>query len=148
MAKENLDKKGVIRAMFLAILIAFLGIGVLGWQYRRLERERLPALEEKIAQGEAASVLDKFMELRIKKNETQAMYYLTERTAEQKNQGEFSLIANFEDYEILKTEKLNEEQYRFLVKIYQTGEMGDFIEIINLIKILDRYYIDSVVIAG
>ena len=35
-----------------------------------------------------------------------------------------------------------------MIKIYEEGGISDFVEVINLIKILDRYYINSVQIAG
>jgi len=134
--------------MFLAILIAFLGIGILGWQYRQLEKERIPALEEKIEKRSAEDVLANFMQARIEKNEVVAKRYLTETSMEQKNQGEFLLIDSFENYEVLKTEKLDQDNYRYIIKIYEGGGVGDFVEVINLIKILNRYYINSVQIAG
>jgi len=134
--------------MFLAILIAFLGIGILGWQYRQLEKERIPALEEKIEKRSAEDVLANFMQARIEKNEVVAKRYLTETSMEQKNQGEFLLIDSFENYEVLKTEKLDQDNYHYIIKIYEGGGVGDFVEVINLIKILNRYYINSVQIAG
>ncbi len=144
---DSVDKKGVLKAMFLAILIAFLAIGILAWQYQRIEKERLPALEEKIEKRSTEDVLDKFMQMRIDKNEKGALRYLTEGAVQQRDQAEFSLLDNFESYEILQSEKVDEEKYRYVVKIYEEG-MGDFIEVITLIKILDNYYIDSVQIAG
>ncbi len=150
----SLDKKGILKAMSLAILIAFLGIGILGWQYHRLEKKRIPLIEEEInrqkeqmEQKTAENVLDKFMSARIEKNEAQATHCLTEGAMEQKNRGQFTLINKFESYEALKTEKLTENKYRFVIKIYEE-EMGDFVEIIILTKILDKYYIDSVEMAG
>lgn len=148
MENQSLDKKGVLKAMFLAILIAFLGIGILGWQYRQLEKERIPALEEKIEKRSTQDVLDKFMQARIEKDEVIAKRYLTEASMEQKLQEEFSLINDFASYEVLKTEKLKQDKYRYIVKIYEEGERSDFVEVIILIRILDRYYIDSVQIAG
>ncbi len=144
---NSVDKKGVLRAMSLAIFIAFLGIGILGWQYRQLEKEQLPALEEKIEKRSIEDVLDKFMQMRIDKDEARALRYLTEGAVQQKDQGEFNLLESFESYEILQSEKLDGDKYRYVVKIYEEG-IGDFIEVIDLIKILDKYYIDSVQIAG
>lgn len=148
------DKKGVLRAMGFAILIAFLGIGILGWQYHQLEKKKIPLLEEEIAKQKetmeerlAESVLEKFMLARIGRREAQALAYLTERAMEQKRGNEFSLINKFEDYEILAIEKLEENKFRGAVKIYEE-ERKDFVEVIILIKILDKYYIDSVEIAG
>lgn len=152
---DSLDKKGILKVMTFAILIALLGIGILGWQYRQLEKKRLPELEEKIEeqkeemeQKTAESVLDKFILARIEKNESQAIHYLTERAMEQKNRGKFVLINDFGSYEILKTEKLGEDEYQFIVKLYREEGIGEIVEVIILIKILDKYYIHSVQIAG
>ena len=148
MEEQSLDKKGVLKAMFLAILIAFLGIGILGWQYRKIEGEKIPAIEEKMEQKSVESFLDRFMEYRIDKNEKRAGGFLTERAMEQKLQNKFVLIDNFENYEIIKSEKLADNNYRFIVKIISEEGTGDFVEVIVLTKILDKYYIDSVQIAG
>ena len=88
------------------------------------------------------------MQMRIDKNEKGAMRYLTEGAVQQKNQAEFSLLDNFENYEVLQSEKLDEEKYRYVVKIIYEQGIDDFVEIITLIKILDKYYIDAVHIAG
>ncbi len=145
---NGVDKKGMIKTLSFALIIAFLCIGILGWQYRKIEKEEIPALEEKIEQKSTETALDKFMYLRIAKNESAAMRYLTERAVEQKNKEEFSLVNDFKSYEVLKIEKTAEEKYRYLVKIYEEGGLSNFIEVIALIKILGQYYVDSVEIAG
>ncbi|OGZ24741.1 MAG: hypothetical protein A2896_02580 [Candidatus Nealsonbacteria bacterium RIFCSPLOWO2_01_FULL_43_32] len=147
MAEENLDKKGVFRAMVLAILIAFLGIGLLGWQYRKIEQEKIPALEQKLEQKSAEAVLDRFMGYRVDKNEKRAEGLLTERATEEKLQSKFVLIDSFENYEIIKSEKLADGNYRFIVKVVEE-DANDFVEVIILTKILGQYYIDSVELAG
>jgi len=139
MATEEIDKKGIIKALVLALLLAFLGIGILGWQYRRIETEKIPALEEKIEQKTAESALDKFMRFRIGKNEQAALNYLTDK---------FLLLGDFETYEILNQDKLSDDRYRFAVKIYDGGKMNDRVEVITLTKILDQYYVDSVELGG
>lgn len=152
---DSLDKKGILKVMTFAILIALLGIGILGWQYRQIEKKRIPELEKKVGeqkeemeQKEAEDILDKFISARIGKNENQAALYLTEGGMEQKKQAKFVSVNDFESYEILKTEKLEEDKYRFIVKLYREEGIGEIVEVIILIKILDRYYIDSVQIAG
>lgn len=132
---ESLDKKGILKAVSMALAAAILGIVVLGWQYNRLEKKQLPALEEKIEQNSAQDVLRRFLE-------TRADILLTERAMEQKNKGEFVLENDVKYYEILKVDKLDDGNYRFHVKI------GDFIELITLTKILGSYYIDSIETAG
>ena len=148
MSEQPLDKKGILKALILAVLISFLGIGILGWQYRQLEKERIPALEEKIEKRSAEDILDGFMEARIDKDEKAAERYLTEASMEQKIQKEFSLVDSFESYETIKAERLEQDKYRYLVKIYEEGGQRDFIEVIILVKILDKYYVSSVQIAG
>ena len=150
-----LDKKGILKAMFFALVIAFLGIGILSWQYHRMEKETIPALEEELRrqkeefqQNLAQDMLNKFMEFRIEKDEARAAGFLTEGAMEQKAQAEFFLIDNFSNYEILKIEKLAPEKYRFIIKLYQEGGMGDFVEAIIVIKILDKYYINSIEMVG
>ncbi len=136
------ENKQIIKGMAIAMVIALAGIGILGWQYHRLEKKRLPALEEEIAkqkeemaQRAAQYVLEKFLETRDDN-------LLTERAMEQKNQKELFLIDGDGSYEILGAEKISEKEYQFLVK------MGDYIHIISLIEISNKYYIDSVEIAG
>lgn len=121
--------------MALALAISVLGIVVLGWQYNILEKKRLPALEEKIEQNSAQDVLERFLT-------TRADILLTERAMEQKLQGDFWPEDNLKNYEIIKIEKSANNNYRFIVKV------GDLVEIITLTKILGKYYIDSVEMAG
>jgi len=145
---KEIDKKGIIKTLILALLLAFLGIGILGWQYRKMETEKIPALEEKIEQKTVESVLDKFMRARIGKNEQVALGYLTEVALEQTNNNEFSLLGDFKTYEILNQDKLSDGRYRFAVKIYDSDKMNDWVEVIALTKISGQYYIDSVVMGG
>lgn len=148
MAEKELDKKGIVRALVFALLLAFLGIGILGWQYRRIEKEELPALQEKLEQKSVEAVLEKFMHARIQQSEKGAMDYLTERAVEGASRGEFSLLNDMETYEILSKEKLAEDKYRYAVRISEKGSINDFVEVIILSKIAGQYYIDSVAMGG
>ena len=132
---EEFDKKGIMKAMGIALAAAILGIAVLGWQYNKLEKKQLPALEEKIEQNSAQDVLRRYLD-------TRADILITERAMEQKIKGEFVLEEGVKYYEILKVDKLPDESYRFQVKV------GNYTEIITLIKILGSYYIDSIETAG
>jgi len=145
---NGVDKKGIIKALIFATFLAFLGIGILGWQYRHIEKEQIPALEEKIEQKSVEAVLEKFMHARIEQNKEISWGYLTERAVEDLNEGKFSLLNNMARYEIMNSEKLALNQYRYAVKIYEKGGVNDFVEIITLVKILDQYYIDSVTLGG
>jgi len=131
---ENSNKQ-IIKAMIIAMVMAFIGIGILGWQYRCLEKQQLPAIEEKIEQNSAQDVLERFLE-------TRADSLLTEKAMEQKKNNKPFLMEDKGVYEILEIRKLSEGQYQFLVRI------GDYIHLISLVKISGRYYIDSVEIAG
>ena len=148
MDNNDFDKKGIIKALVFALLLAFLGIGILGWQYRRIESEKVPALEQRLEQKSAEVVLEKFMHARIQQSEKTALNYLTEVAMEQKNSNEFSLLGDFQTYEILNQDKLSDGHYRFAVKIYDGGKMNNWVEIIVLVKILDQYYVDSVEMGG
>ncbi|MFH1820319.1 MAG: hypothetical protein ABH805_00105 [Candidatus Nealsonbacteria bacterium] len=146
--ENQVDKKGIIKALTLSLLLALVGIAVLGWQYRRIEKEEIPALEEKIEQNSVKVVFDHFMRARINRNEAGATQFLTERAVEDMNQGAFTLIDSLASYEILSTDKLGEETYRYAVKITETSGFNNFVEIIIMTKILDNYYVDSVQLAG
>lgn len=148
MTEKELDKRGIIKALVVALLLAFLGIGILGWQYRRIEKEQVPALEERLEQKSVEIVLEKFMHARIQQSEKTALNYLTERAVEQAAGGKFLLLNKMERYEILNSEKLSEGTYRYAVKIYEEGGRTDFVEVIILSKILGQYYIDSVEMGG
>ena len=99
-------------------------------------------------QGFAQDILENFIKARIDKNESQANLYLTEVAMEQKNKGMFVLIGNFKSYIVYKSEKLEEGNFRFFVKLYEENEALETVEIISVVKILDNYYINSVEIAG
>lgn len=60
------------------------------------------------------------------------------------------MINNFKSFEILKTEKIDETNYKSTVKIQEENEGYEMIETITITKILtlDKYYIDSIEIAG
>jgi hypothetical protein len=145
---DGVDKKGIFKALIFAVLLAFIGIGILGWQYRRIESEQIPALEEKIEQKAAESSLEKFIHARIEGNEKTARGYLTEPATEELNQGKFVLLDGFEKYTLLGSEKLSDERYRFIVKMFQVGGRSDYLEIVIMTKILGQYYIDSVELGG
>ena len=148
MAEKEIDKKGIVKVLVFALILAFLVIGVLGWQYRRIEKEQVPALEERLDQKSAEVVLEKFMHARIQQNEKTAVTYLTEAAVEQKNKNEFSLLGDYKTYEILNQDKLPDGRSRFGVKIYNEDKTNDWVEVIILTKVSDQYYIDSVEMGG
>lgn len=143
-------KNSSLFVLIFAFLVAFSGIAILSWQYHKISEKEIPSLKETIEQGSVENLVDQFMQYRIEKNENQAMVYLTENAVEQKNQGKFLLINNFKSFEILKTEKISDKAYRSSVKIQEENEGYEIVEIITITKILtlDKYYIDSIEIAG
>lgn len=145
---DEVDKKGIIKALVFALLLTLLAIGILGWQYRQIESEKVPALEERLEQKSVEAVLEKFMHARIRQSDAIAMSYLTERSVEELASGQFLLLNQMEEYEILNSEKLSEGQYRYAIKIYENDGRNDFVEIIILTKILDQYYVDSIEMGG
>jgi len=136
--------------LMIAFIVAFLGIAIISWQYHKMAEKEIFSLRQTVEQKSAEDLLEKFMAYRMEKNENQAMLYLTENAMEQKNQGSFLLINNFKSFETLKTEKTNETNYKFTIKIQEENDNYETIEIITITKILglDKYYIDSIEIAG
>ncbi len=140
-------KNGTIKALAFALVIAILGIGILAWQYDKIKKVEIPFLETEIEKQAAYSAIQRFMDFRVEDNEYRANRLMTEVAMEQKLGKEFDLLGSFKDYEIMKVERSEEGNYDCLVKIYD-NDMGNIIESIRVIKILDSYYIDSVEIAG
>lgn len=139
----------------IAVSGVVLAEGILVWQFFQLAKKEVPALKEateqqavQAEQHAAEYVFDKFMENRIARQKEQALIYLTENAMEQYSQGKFDLVNDFKSFEIIKSEKLSDFAFRFIVKIREENEVGELVEAVTLFKILDRYYVDSVEIAG
>lgn len=148
-------KKEVLFTLLVSFLIMLLIAAGLSWVYRRVEEKRAPFVKEQqerqkqeLEKKLAGDVLDKFIKARIEKDEALADGYLTERAMEDKASGKFVLVDNFEDYDVLETEKLKDGEFRFLIKLYEKDGLNYIVESIVLVKILDRYYIDTIEIAG
>ena len=161
MNTQNLNQfsKGKISIWTIIILIGILVVisaeGVLIWRLLDFTRKEVPALkettEQQAAQAEqrmAQYALDKFMEARIAGQKDQALIYLTENAMEQHSKNEFDLVNNFKSFETLKSEKSGDITFRFIVKINEENEVGELVEAVTITKILDKYYVDSVEIAG
>lgn len=150
-------KKDTWKGILIALIILIGGEAVLVWQYHRLEKQRLPRIEQElleqkreIQKKEAEETVKSFLDLRLAKDEKRASRYLTERTMQKREEGTVTLLPEFdmETYQILKRESIDENAFRFEVELL--GEQGQLlqIEILRLIKILDEYYIDSIELAG
>jgi len=157
MAQDKIGffNKDAWKAIVGAIILLALGQAVLLWQYNRLEGDRLTGIEEQLAKqqqiiekGEAQDILEKFLVARLAQDETKASRYVTERAMQQKVDGDFVLIAEYEDYEIVSTQKLQEDVFQYQVEMTVQDGLPPQIEIIKVIKILESYYIDSVILAG
>jgi hypothetical protein len=154
-----MKKTGKISIWAVIILIAVLAVmmaeGVLIWRLLDFAKKDVLLLkgtaEQQATQYEqqaAEYVLDKFMESRINRQQDQSLIYLTENAMDQYSKAEFDLINNFKSFEVLKSEKLGETKFRFIVRIKQEDDINEIVEAVRITKILDRYYVDSVEIAG
>lgn len=153
--KEKLFSKDAWRAILLAIGLLIVGEAILGWQYNRLEQKRIPQLEaqvvsqqQELARQSATEVLRTFLDARVARNEAKARALFTEQAVEQEKEGLFSLLGQYASYQIEGSDAVSEGAYRFEVLLL--GPNGSFPtpEIILVKKILDSYYIDSVVVGG
>lgn len=150
--KDRLVKNSPWRAIFLAVALLVVGEMLLAWEYQRLEKGRLAEIEQKLEEQErtfeeraAEEVLEKFLEARAAGDDQRALRYVTEEAMLQRQQGLFEFYG-VRDYKILKKEKLQEGIFRFQVEITRDGLKQ--IELIELRKISDEYYVNSVQPAG
>ena len=104
--------------------------------------------EERLAESSVVA----FMEARIQRDEELAIFWLTDSA-----EGQYLLRSDlpltglsnpyFADFEILETDKLNDNQFKFKVRIYEEyigqGRVGYFDEILIVIKSEGKYLIDS-----
>lgn len=127
----------------------------MNWTQQRIEKERAPFLREQeekqrleFEENLAEEVMSKFMTARLERNESGAIRYLTENAMDGKDKERFALTGDFGNYELLRTEKTEEDRFLFVIKLYDADKLNYIIESIALIKILDQYFIDSVEIAG
>ncbi|HEY4509684.1 MAG TPA: hypothetical protein VJC15_01715 [Candidatus Paceibacterota bacterium] len=145
-------KNSALRAILFAVALLVLGEMALAWQYQRLEKGLLSDLEEKVQEQQqvmeerdAQGALEKFLEARVAGDEQKASRYVTEEAMQQLQQGLFE-FSGAQDYKILRKEKLGEGVFRFQVEI--TRDQTKQIELIELQKISDEYYVNSVQLAG
>ena len=134
--------------ILVSVSAVVLAEGILIFKFWQIAEQEIPNIKETTEQQTARYVFDKFMEARIAGQKDQAMTYFTENAMEQHLNQEFDLTNDFKSFELLKSEKLEETGYRFIVKIQEQNDINDFIEAITVIKILDRYFINSVEMPG
>lgn len=132
-----------------AFLVAISGFWLLSTQYHKINNEENNiSVQEIIEQNLAKNIVNEFMAERINKNQEQSIIFFTENAMEQYSNSEFILISDFTSFEITKTEKIENEKYRFIIKISEQNNINETIESIIIIKILDKYYINSIQIIG
>ena len=144
-------KNSFIPALAVSFAVVFLLVWGLSWQYHKIaeqNQEKIETIEQTMEKISAKEMLNKFMAARLVRQEDQAKIYFTENAMEQYIQNKFVLINDFKSFEILNTERLEDEKFRFTVKIQENNNISEIIEIITIIKISDQYYINSVEIAG
>lgn len=151
-ARDRVLKNSALRAILIAIILLVAGELLLAWQYNRLESGRLAEIEEKVEQQQqsievqaAREALRDFLDARVAEDETRIGRYVTEQAMQQRNQGEFELFG-VQGYEIIESDKLEDTSFRFQVKI--SRDRLNQVEFIELKKLLEQYYINSVELAG
>lgn len=149
--KDRFVQKGPWQALFLAVTILAIGQMTLLWQYRRLEGKRIQELEQRqaiveqqIEERAAHDTLREFLEARIA-GDAKAFRYVTEQAALQYQQGAFEVFGA-QNYEVQEGEKLGEEMFRFRVELIR--DRVKQVEIVEVLKIGENYYVNSVQLAG
>ncbi len=152
MLRDRLLKDSPWKALLFAVALLVVGELLLAWQYQRLEKGRLFQIEQKLEEQErtfeeraAQEVLEKFLETRVAGDEQRAPRYITEEAAFQGQQGLFEFFG-VQDYNIQSKEKLGEGIFRFQVEIAR--DRLKQIELIEMKKISEEYYVNSVQLAG
>ena len=144
-------KNSFIPALTISFIACFVLIAGLSSQYHKMadkNQEEIETVEQTMERIAAKEALNRFMYARLDKQEEQAKIYFTENAMEQYLQNEFMLINKFKSFEILNVEKLQDAKFRFSVDIQESDGVNNIIESIIVIKISDRYYINSINLAG
>lgn len=150
MSMRNLfkDEKSSPWVIFIVSFLAMiLIIQILSWQYKKIEKEDVSNLEQRVEKVVARETLKDFLRARIEENEVQAKVFLAEPAMEDVVKKRVELLDNFKSYDIIQTEKKSEKNFVFLVKLFSENGLGK-IEQIELKKILGKYYVNSIKIPG
>jgi hypothetical protein len=141
-----------LRAIALALVLLVGGEFLLAWQYQRLAGERVQELEARVEeQGQvieeraAQDALEGFLDARVRVDERKITRYITEEAMLQRTQGLFELYG-VQDYEIKKRDQTAEGIFRFQVSIIR--DRAQEVEFVEVKKLLNQYYINSVELAG
>lgn len=148
MPEHSFFNKKAWMALLLAIILVVVGELVLAWQYRRLETERLPRIEQELAQRNAKDILIVFLQARIAENENRARAFLTEVSVLELEENQFELFLPFDTFEIQSVTSLNSGSFLFQTAFFNSRGIIVNLELIEIVEILGEYYINSIQIAG
>lgn len=147
--------KDAVKGIAVAIIFVVLGQVILAWQYYRLEAKRLPKIEQELVlqradleKESAKKAVTSFLNAWQQGNVALATKFLTENGVYQEGQGSFSLGDMFSSYKIISIESTGNNDFRVQAETYEQEGLPPVVRIMRSLKILDSYYIDSVVTAG
>ncbi|MCP6726828.1 MAG: hypothetical protein KJI69_02190 [Patescibacteria group bacterium] len=135
-------------ALLLAIILVVAGELVLAWQYQRLETERLPRIEQELAQRNAKDILIVFLQARLAENEDRARAFLTEVSVLELETNQFELSLPFDSFEIQSTTSSDTGSFLFQTAFFDARGIMVSLELIEIVEILEEYYVNSIQIAG
>ncbi len=135
-------------ALLLAIVLVIVGELVLAWQFNRLETERLPRIEQELAERNAKDTLIVFLEARLAGNEDRARAFLTEVSVLELEVGQSELLFPFKAFEIQSAASSGNGVFRFQTALLNDRGIMISLELIEVVEILGEYYINSIQIAG
>jgi len=148
MEKNSFFNKRAWVALLLAIVLVVVGQLILAWQYQRIERERLPKIEQELAERSAKDSLVVFLEARSAENENRARAFLTEVSVLELELGQFELFFPYDTFEIQSATSLNNIIFKFQVAFFDSRGIIVNLEFIEVSDILGDYYVNSIKIAG
>lgn len=148
MQEHSFFNKKAWMALLLAIILVVAGELVLAWQYQRLETERLPRIEQELAERNAKDVLVVFLEARLTENEDRTRTFLTEVSVLELEKGQFELFFPFQTFEIQSVTISDSGAFVFQTAFFNARGIIVNLELIEVVQILGEYYINSIQIAG
>ena len=148
MKEHSFFNKRAWMALLLAIILVVAGELVLAWQYQRLETERLPRIEQELAQRNAKDILIVFLQARLAENEDRARAFLTEVSVLELETNQFELFLPFDSFEIQSITSSDTGSFLFKTAFFDARGIMVSLELIEIVEILEEYYINSIQIAG
>jgi hypothetical protein len=150
--RNQLYKGSPIQAVGLAVVLLVVGELLLVWQYNNFKERHIAEVEEKLQEQEqlfeereARDALEGFFEARLDQDEKRFVRYVTEETMLQRDRGVFEPYG-VENYKINSKEQV--ANGLFLFQIAVTQDRLEHIEFVEVRKILEQYYVNSVELAG